>query len=269
MFHFPKSSRKIFDKFIERCSTDECRFTKTLEYINEYCIHRKKRALTPFDRDRRGTFDQLSSDDLFLPVRGRRDATGQGPTHVLPEKKAKLDVITNDLFVPNRGRRQLVRKNFLRLEPYPLIAFEKRNNIELDNMKDFFVPHRGKRQPTINDILSDNFLPQRGKKAIDEILSDNFFPQRGKKSAAETSIIIPKSYVPMDSQWTQNINPYDRRMIDRRLHDLNLLLLNAAEVRAHNCFREKNDMIHMHPKHFSLLNFYEELKIIAAQVEYL
>jgi hypothetical protein len=169
----------------------------------------------------------LSTDDLFLPVRGRRDAIEQGSTHILPEKKAKLDVLTNDLFVPNRGRRQLVRKNFLRLEPYPFFALEKRNNIELDNMKDFFVPHRGKRQPTINDILSDNFLPQRGKKAIDEILSDNFFPQRGKKSAAETSIIIPKSNVPMDSQWSQNINPFDRRMIDRRLYDLNRLLLNT------------------------------------------
>lgn len=176
----------------------------------------------------------MSNDDLFLPVRGRRDATEQGSHHVLPEKKAKLDILNNDLFVPNRGRRQLARKNFLRLEPFPLIAFEKRKNIELDNMKDFFVPHRGKRQPTINDILSDNFLPQRGKKAIDEILSDNFFPQRGKKSAA--SIIIPKSsafdyHVPMDSQWSQNINSYDRGMIDRRMHDLNQLLLNTAEVR--------------------------------------
>lgn len=232
-----KSSRKIFDEFIKSCTTDSCRFIKTLEYINEYCIHRKKRALSPFDRDRRGTFDQLSSDELFLPVRGRRNSDDQNSAHISPEKKAKLDVLNNDLFVPNRGRRQLVRKSFLRLEPYPLIALEKRSNIELDNMKDFFVPHRGKRLPTINDVLSDNFLPQRGKKAIDEILSDNFFPQRGKKSTAATSIIIPKSYVPVDSQWSQNINPYDRRMIDRRLHDLNLLLLSTAEVRAmHYCF---------------------------------
>lgn len=239
--------------------------SQIIEYASEHCVNRKKREST-FDRDRRETFDQLSSDDLFLPVRGRR-AAEQGSTHVQPEKKAKLDVLTNDLFVPNRGRRQLVRKNFLRLEPYPLIAFEKRNNIELDNMKDFFVPHRGKRQPTINDILSDNFLPQRGKKAIDEILSDNFFPQRGKKSA--TSIIIPKSnaldyHVPMDSQWSQNINPYDRRMIDRRLHDLNLLLLSSAEVSHCTIVSKINDMIHMHQKEYFLLKN-GELTLIAQQ----
>jgi hypothetical protein len=168
-------------------------------------------------------FDQLSRDELFVPLRTRRAAgeTEQGSSHITAEKKAKLDVLANDLFVPNRGRRQLVRKSFLRLEPYPLNGIEKRNNIELDNIKDFFVPHRGKRQRTINDILSDNFLPQRGKKAIDEILADNFFPQRGKKSG--TPIIIPNDRT--DQPWIQNINSYDRHVIDRLQ-----LMLNSAEV---------------------------------------
>lgn len=168
-------------------------------------------------------FDQLSRDELFVPLRTRRAAAGeteQGSPHITAEKKAKLDVLANDLFVPNRGRRTLVRKSFLRLEPY---AIEKRNNIELDNMKDFFVPHRGKRQRTINDILSDNFLPQRGKKAIDEILADNFFPQRGKKSST-APIIIPNDRT-ADQPWTQNINSYDRHVIDRLQ-----LMLNSAEV---------------------------------------
>jgi hypothetical protein len=188
------------------------------------------------------TFDQLSHDELFVPLRNRRAAgeNDQGSPQISAEKKAKLDVLANDLFVPNRGRRQLVRKSFLRLEPYPL-GVEKRNNIELDNIKDFFVPHRGKRQRTIiNDILSDNFLPQRGKKAIDDIFADNFLPQRGKKAIDEilsdnffpqrgkkSTIIIPK-----DQPWTQNINSYDRHMIDR-LHDLNLLMMNSE---VWNCF---------------------------------
>lgn len=182
---------------------------------------------------------KAAADHLLVPLRARRGANNndQGSPHISAEKKAKLDVLVNDLFVPNRGRRQLVRKSFLHLEPYPF-TIEKRNNIELDNMKDFFVPHRGKRQRTINDILSDNFLPQRGKKAIDDLFADQFFPQRGKKAA--TSIIIPKStedHVPME--YNNNFNPYDRRMIDR-LHDLNLLMLNTAEVRLemYNCFEK-------------------------------
>lgn len=174
---------------------------------------------------------KAAADHLLVPLRTRR-GVDQGSPHISAEKKAKLDVLVNDLFVPNRGRRQLVRKSFLHLEPYPF-TIEKRNNFELDNMKDFFVPHRGKRQRTINDILSDNFLPQRGKKAIDDIFADQFFPQRGKKAA---SIIIPKSkstedHVPMDFN---NFNSYDRHMIDR-LHDLNLLMLNTAEVRVLKC----------------------------------
>lgn len=180
-----------------------------------------------------------ASEQLLVPLRARRGviSNDQGSPHISAEKKAKLDVLVNDLFVPNRGRRQLVRKSFLHLEPYPF-TIEKRNNIELDNMKDFFVPHRGKRQRTINDILSDNFLPQRGKKAIDDIFADQFFPQRGKKA----SINIPKikstedHVVPMDFN---NFNSYDRHMIDR-LHDLNLLMLNTAEVRLemYNCFEK-------------------------------
>lgn len=170
------------------------------------------------------------SSKSFRRRRGVAENNEQGSQHISAEKKAKLDVLVNDLFVPNRGRRQLVRKSFLHLEPYPF-TFEKRSNIELDNMKDFFVPHRGKRQRTINDILSDNFLPQRGKKAIDDIFSaDQFFPQRGKKTTASLKT-TPEDHIPLNwLQSFQNIKPYDSNMIDR-LHDLNLLMLNSAEVR--------------------------------------
>lgn len=165
-----------------------------------------------YKRDRRVKLDQLSRDDLFVPVRGRRgfDMNQSPSSQISAEKKAKLDVLMNDLFVPNRGKRQLVRKHFLNLDPY-LHSKDKRN-IELD-MKDYFVPHRGKRQ----------------RVKIDEILSDNFFPQRGKR---EPTSIIPKSHTIVDENdavdpWLfQNINSDDRRMIDR-LHDLNLAMLGS------------------------------------------
>lgn len=166
-----------------------------------------------FQRDRRAKFD-FSRDDLFVPVRGRRgsDMDQSSSPRISAEKKAKLDVLMNDLFVPNRGKRQLVRKHFLLLDPYPS-ADKRSRNLELD-MKDYFVPHRGKRQ----------------RNKIDELLSDNFFPQRGKKAPAT---IIPKShrtiveYDTLDPWLFQNINSDDSRMIDR-LHDLNL---GSGEVR--------------------------------------
>jgi hypothetical protein len=179
----------------------------------------RNRDSNSFERDRRGKIDNLLRDELFLPVRGRRNIEmDQSAPQNTPEKKAKLDVLINDLFVPHRGKRQLVRKHFLIFDPYPV---QSKRNIELD-MKDYFVPHRGKRQPN-------------GK--IDELLSDNFFPQRGKKASASASsnilpTIIPKShqaiveYAAMDPWLFQNINSNDRHMIDR-LHDLNL----GSEVR--------------------------------------
>jgi hypothetical protein len=90
-----------------------------------------------FKRDRRLSKDLLNRD-LFVPVRGRRKTDQL--SSISAEKKAKLDVLTNDLFVPNRGKRRLVRKHFLRVNP-----FEKRNNIELD-MNEFFIPNRGKKE---------------------------------------------------------------------------------------------------------------------------
>ncbi len=210
-------------------SNEELQKSKLINCLSNYCNNRRKRNLITFDRSQRGILNQFEKDDLFLPVRGRREALEQDSTHVSTKKNPKLDTM-QDLFVPNRGRRQLVRKNFpFQLEPYPMISLQKRRNIELDNMNDFFVPHRGKRERTINDILSDNFLPQRGKKAFDEILSDSFFPQRGKKSSG--SIIVPKFHIPVEPQSLQNINSYDRQLIDRQLHDLNLLLMNISEVR--------------------------------------
>jgi hypothetical protein len=177
------------------------------------CNDMRIKGLT-FERDRRAKFD-FSRDDLFVPVRGRRgsDAEQSSSPRISADKKAKLDVLMNDLFVPNRGKRQLVRKHFLLLDPYPPVD-KRSSNLELD-MKDYFVPHRGKRQRT----------------KIDELLSDNFFPQRGKKAAAPV-IISPKShhtiveYDTADPWLFQNINSDDRRMIDR-LHDLNL----GSEVR--------------------------------------
>ena len=167
------------------------------------------------ERDRRGKIDNLLRDELFVPVRGRRTVElDQSSPQNTPEKKAKLDVLINDLFVPHRGKRQLVRKHFLIFDPYPT---SKKRNIELD-MKDYFVPNRGKRQPSSK---------------IDELLSDNFFPQRGKKASVTVlPKFIPKShrtiveYAPMEPWLFQNINSNDRRMIDR-LHDLNL----GSEVR--------------------------------------
>ncbi|KAG5671170.1 hypothetical protein PVAND_001381 [Polypedilum vanderplanki] len=167
-----------------------------------------------FERDRRGKLD-FPRDDLFVPVRGRRgsDMEQSSSPRISAEKKAKLDVLMNDLFVPNRGKRQLVRKHFLLLDPYPQ-GDKRSGTLELD-MKDYFVPHRGKRQ----------------RNKIDELLSDNFFPQRGKKAPMT---IIPKShhsaiveYDTSDPWLFQNINSDDRRMIDR-LHDLNL---GSNEVR--------------------------------------
>lgn len=156
-------------------------------------------------RDRRAKLENLSNDDFFMPVRGRRSNLAPGIT---AEKKAKLDDLKNDLFVPNRGRRMNVaRKNLLRMDLNPFLI--KRNNgIEL-SVKDYFVPHRGKRQPNIDDIFSNNFFPQRGKK-----------------------VIIPKSHTPavrysLDPWLFQNINSDDSGMIDRQ-QDLNLL---GSEVR--------------------------------------
>lgn len=167
------------------------------------------------ERDRRGKIDNLLRDELFVPVRGRRTVElDQSSPQNTPEKKAKLDVLINDLFVPHRGKRHLVRKHFLLFDPYPI---SKKRNIELD-MKDYFVPNRGKRRPSSK---------------IDELLSDNFFPQRGKKASVPVlPTIIPKShhalveYDTMEPWLFQNINTNDRRMIDR-LHDLNL----GSEVR--------------------------------------
>lgn len=157
-------------------------------------------------RDRRAKWENLGNDDFFVPVRGRRS---KAPIDITAEKKATLDVLRNDLFVPNRGRRQSVaRKNFLRRDLNPFLV--KRNNgIEL-SVKDYFVPNRGKRQSKIDDIFSDNFFPQRGKK-----------------------VIIPKSHTPfvkypLDPWLFQNINSDDRQMIDRQ-QDLNLL---GIEVRS-------------------------------------
>lgn len=172
-----------------------------------------------FQRDRRAKFD-FSRDDLFVPVRGRRgsDMEQSASPRISAEKKAKLDVLMNDLFVPNRGKRMLVRKHFLLLDPdSQVVSVDKRSsNLELD-MKDYFVPHRGKRQ----------------RNKIDELLSDNFFPQRGKK-ASMAAKIIPKSHhtiVEYDNSldpWLfQNINSNDKFMIDG-LHDLNL---GSSEVR--------------------------------------
>lgn len=152
-------------------------------------------------RDRRAKLD-LSRDDLFMPVRVRR--SHQAPPQIREEKKAKLDVLTNDLFVPHRGRRQMARKHFLRMAPF----VRKRSGIEL-NEKDFFVPNRGKRQPNIDDIFSDNFFPQRGKK-----------------------VIIPKSHTPaVRFPWLlRNINSDDRSMIDRQQQDLNLLGIEVKPI---------------------------------------
>lgn len=159
-------------------------------------------------RDRRAKLENLGNDDLFMPVRGRRSS--KAPSQITAEKKAKLDVLRNDLFMPNRGRRDrnmLARKNFLRMDLNPFLV--KRNNgIEL-SVKDYFVPNRGKRQSKIDDIFSDNFFPQRGKK-----------------------VIIPKSHTPLvryplDPWLFQNINSDDRRMIDRQ-RDLNLLGIEVS-----------------------------------------
>lgn len=157
-------------------------------------------------RDRRAKLENLGNDDFFMPVRGRR--SNQAPPGITAEKKAKLDDLKNDLFMPNRGRRtMLARKNFLRMDLNNFLV--KRNNgIEL-SVKDYFVPHRGKRQSNIDDIFSNNFFPQRGKK-----------------------VIIPKSHTPavrysLDPWLFQNINSDDRGMIDRQ-QDLNQL---GIEVR--------------------------------------
>jgi hypothetical protein len=167
-------------------------------------------------RDRRAKLENLGNDDLFMPVRGRR--TNQAPIEIRAEKKAKLDVLRNDLFVPNRGRRQMVsRKDFLRMDLNPFLV--KRNNgIEL-SVKDYFVPNRGKRQSKIDDIFSDNFFPQRGKK-----------------------VIIPKSHTPfvkypLDPWLFQNINSDDRQMIDRQ-RDLNRLGIEVSTKTKH----EKEDL---------------------------
>lgn len=208
-----ESLRSLFDPLC----TQLCRMDILGRMWNIIKCHQKARNLN-FERDRRGKIDNLLRDELFVPVRGRRNIeSDQLSPQNTPEKKAKLDVLINDLFVPHRGKRHLVRKHFLIFDPYP-VSRKRSSDIEL-NMKDFFVPHRGKRQ--------------RGGK-IDELLSDNFFPQRGKKTAttASASTIIPKShqtiveYATMDPWLFQNINSNDRHMIDR-LHDLNL----GSEVR--------------------------------------
>lgn len=152
-------------------------------------------------RDRRAKLENLGNDDLFMPVRGRR--SNKAPFQITAEKKAKLDVLRNDLFMPNRGRRGTVaRKNFLRMDLSPFLV--KRNKGIEFSVKDYFVPNRGKRQSKIDDIFSDNFFPQRGKK-----------------------VIIPKSHTPLvryplDPWLFQNINSDDRRMIDRQ-RDVGLL----------------------------------------------
>lgn len=203
------SVRSLFDP---QC-TQICRI-EILSKIFDATRCNDIRAAAAFERDRRAKLD-FPRDDLFVPVRGRRgpDMEQSSSPRISAEKKAKLDVLMNDLFVPNRGKRQLVRKHFLLFDPYPQGDKRSSGTLELD-MKDYFVPHRGKRQ----------------RNKIDELLSDNFFPQRGKKAAAST--IIPKShrtiveYDTSDPWLFQNINSDDRRMIDR-LHDLNL----GSEVR--------------------------------------
>jgi hypothetical protein len=194
------------------------------------CNDMKARGLSSsFERDRRAKFDFSRDDDLFVPVRGRRGSDGEQSSspRISAEKKAKLDVLMNDLFVPNRGKRQLVRKHFLLFDPYP--QADKRSSsgsaLEFD-MKDYFVPHRGKRQ----------------RNKIDELLSDNFFPQRGKKAAT----ITPKShraiveYDTADPWLFQNINSDDRRMIDRLHGDLNLGSgSSSSEVRQSWCMCER------------------------------
>lgn len=164
-------------------------------------------------RERRAKWDVLTRDDLFMPVRGRR-RSDQAP-EITAEKKAKLDILANDLFLPHRGRRHMSRKNLLRMDLNPFIR--KRNGIDEFSVKDFFVPNRGKRQ----------------QNAIDNIFSDNFFPQRGKK------VIIPRSHTPLSAAaaaathaldpWLfQNINSDDSSMIDRQQRDFNLF---GIEVR--------------------------------------
>jgi hypothetical protein len=202
-----KSLRKLFDvKCLEYCRL------KILASIYE--LLKCSDMQNVMQRDRRSKLDNLS-DDFFMPVRGRR--SDMAPPGITAEKKAKLDVLRNDLFVPNRGRRQmLTRKNIFRMDLNPFLV--KRNNgIEL-SVKDYFVPHRGKRETNIDDIFSNNFFPQRGKK-----------------------VIIPKSHTPtvvysLDPWLFQNIKSDDRGMIDRQ-QDLNLL---GTKVRNRNTRRFKN-----------------------------
>jgi hypothetical protein len=170
-----------------------------------------------YNRNRRAKFEQLSSnDDLFVPVRGRRGGSydgNQSPSSpILTEKKAKLEVLMNDLFMPNRGKRQLLRKHIIRLDPYNTPRTYNKRNIEL-NVKDYFVPNRGKRQ--------------RAK--IDEILTDNFFPQRGKKSETASIINTPEHIYPPFSI------PNEQNMINR-FYDLNLGSLPNEEVKKNNFF---------------------------------
>lgn len=152
--------------------------------------------------DRRPKVDLSARDDLFVPIRRRQRLEGQAPPRIKVEKKAILDLLSNDFFVPHRVRRQMTRKNFLRMDQNPFEV--KRNAIELNKQKDYFVSNRGKRQ-----------------RYNDELLSDNFFSQTGKK------VIIPKSHTlferyPSDPWLFPNINSDDRNMIDR-LQDLSQL----------------------------------------------
>lgn len=175
---------------------DFCRLKILAEIFDVLkCVDTRKTFL----RDRRAKLDLLNKNDLFMPVRGRRFGQAS-PFEISAKKKAKLDVLPSDHFIPNRGRRRVNRKNNLQSKWNPFL--DKRNNdIEL-NEKDFFVPNRGKRDENINEVFSDNFFPQRGKK-----------------------VIIPKSHTHF-MRLFQNIIMDDRNMIDQQ-QDLNQLMKKA------------------------------------------